>query len=64
MIPAPKPPCKLANADSMYSILFRVRNALNAAGFEQEAEEFLKRAPQCRCCEEMRELATEYVTIE
>jgi hypothetical protein len=61
---APKPICKLKDAETQFSILFRVRDTLTAAGERRAAEEFLARAHHCRCCEEILQIARNYVEID
>ncbi len=60
-----KPPCKLRGAeDTTFSILFRVRDTLTEAGLEDQVDEFLRRAVACRSCDEMVQLAMEYVELD
>jgi hypothetical protein len=61
---AAKPVCKLDKAENLYSVLFRVRDALKAAGREREACEFLRRAQRCRCHGDLYTIVAEYVVIE
>ncbi len=42
------------------SLLFRVRDALRAAGRDAELEEFLSRSAHCRNREDLKRLADEY----
>jgi hypothetical protein len=44
-----------------FSILFRVRDALVKAGCEGLADEFLRRAAACQCCEQVARVAEDYV---
>ena len=60
-----KPPCKLRGAyDTIFSILFRVRDTLRETGLDDQAEEFLKRAVVCRSHSELVRLAKEYVELD
>ena len=60
-----KPPCELREEhDMMLFILFRVPDALKAAGRQDQVAEFLKRAEACFCCEEMVRLARERVELD
>jgi hypothetical protein len=61
---ASKPICKLGDAETQFSILFRVRDTLTAAGERRAAEEFLARADHCHCCEEILQVARHYVEID
>jgi hypothetical protein len=57
-----KPQCKLNSAPPEgFSILYRVHEALSAAGFDEQAEEFLNRAVACESYDKLIELAVDYV---
>ena len=60
-----KPPCKLSTGEAVaFSILFRVRDVLRAAGRDDLVDDFLDRAAACGCCQEIAPLANEYVEVE
>ena len=59
-----KPRCTLPREASVFSLLFRVRDALRAVGQIEEILEFLKRAEHCRTSDDVIRLAADYVVVE
>jgi hypothetical protein len=60
-----KPTCRLATAaDSEFSMIYRIRDALRDAGFNDRADEFLERAKRCGSRADLLTLAREYVAVE
>ena len=65
MLSPPKPPCKLIGTDgSVFSIIGRVRRALEADGQEARAREFVERAFRSASYEAVLALCLEYVEVE
>jgi len=60
----PKPPCKLLGTDgNVFSIIGRVKRALNRAGQDDRAREFVKRAFAAGSYDEVLRLCLEFVEV-
>lgn len=63
--PPHRPPCRLIGTDgNVYSIIGRVRRALQEDGQEDRAREFVERAFTCGSYDAVLGLCLEYVEVE
>ena len=59
-----RPACKLVGADgNVFSIIGRVKQALKKAGQEDRAREFVEKAFQAGCYNEVLRLCMEFVEV-
>jgi len=59
-----KPPCQLVGYDgNVFAVIGRVRRALEAAGQVTRAAEFVRRAFEAKCYDEVLWLCSEYVEV-
>jgi hypothetical protein len=63
--PHRRPPCRLIGTDgNVYSIIGRVKRALEQDGLQDRAREFVKRAFGSHSYDEVLALCLEYVEVE
>lgn len=60
-----KPECKLTGCDgNVFSIIGRVKKALEKAGMRKEANDFVQKAMSSKSYDEVLALCMEYVDVE
>jgi hypothetical protein len=60
-----KPTCELIGTDgNVFALAGKVQSVLKKAGLKDQAEEFMKRLPECESYDEALRLILEYVEVE